>query len=132
MSAPVDERQPDHGVFDVTAIAGGLPSIAGQPVSIALVTATADGSVRVLRVNQPTPAHYHAMADEHVYILSGSATFFVAGTAPHTLRPGQLFVARRGTVHGISAIHEQPLTLLIIDTPRRPADDMIFVAEPPA
>lgn len=132
MRSDVEPGPADSGIFDVNAITAALPADTGQPVSAAIVHATADGSIRVLRVDQPAAAHYHATADEHAYVLQGSATFFAAHRQPQRLTPGQMFFVRRGTVHGISTIHDHPLVLLIIDTPRRSPGDMIFVDGAPA
>ena len=41
--------------------------------------------------------------------------------------PGQLLFFKRGTVHAITAIAEEPVVFLSVDTPRRDPRDIVFV-----
>ena len=41
--------------------------------------------------------------------------------------PGDLLFFKRGTVHALPIILEEPVTFLSFDTPRRDPEDIIFV-----
>jgi mannose-6-phosphate isomerase-like protein (cupin superfamily) len=42
-------------------------------------------------------------------------------------RPGQLLFFKRGTVHAMPDLLEEPVVFLSVDTPRRNPKDVIFV-----
>ncbi len=86
-----------------------------------------NASVRVFRIYQKTPAHYHATCDEYLLVLSGRALFFFGEEEPFAVAPGQLIVFKQNRVHGITQILEEPLIFLAVDTPRRDPRDILFV-----
>ena len=116
------------GRFDVGAIAASLPESAATLLADHYLTDRPSGSARVFRVYRPVPAHYHRGCDEYLYVLSGRGTFWMGDASnAAAFGPGQLLVFDRGIVHAIPEIHEEPVTFLSIDTPRREPTDVVFV-----
>jgi mannose-6-phosphate isomerase-like protein (cupin superfamily) len=92
------------------------------------LTDTDAASARVFRVYKPTPPHYHAKCDEYLYVFSGRGTFWMEDPASQAeFGPGELLFFKRGIVHALPDIIEEPLVFLSIDTPRREPNDIIFV-----
>ncbi len=116
------------GRFNLREIARSFPPTSESLLLDVYLTDEAEASTRVFRVYRQTPPHYHAGSDEHLYVLSGTGTFWmedpqnVAGFAP-----GDLLVFKRGTVHAMPEISTEPVVFLAIDTPRRDPKDVIFV-----
>jgi mannose-6-phosphate isomerase-like protein (cupin superfamily) len=116
------------GRFDVRAVAATLPETAGTLLVDHYLTDEASASARVIRVYRPTPPHYHATCDEYLYVLSGRGTFWMAEEQEaEEFGPGHLLFFRRGTVHALPAILEEPLVFLSVDAPRRDPADVVFV-----
>ncbi len=123
-----EERAGATGRFDIAAIAASLPATATTLLVDRYLTDREAGSARVFRVYKPTPPHYHAMCDEYLYVFSGRGTFWMGEEdSKAEFGPGELLVFRRGTVHALPDILEEPLVFLSIDTPRRDPKDVIFV-----
>ena len=119
---------PTMGRFDVGAIAASLPESAATLLADHYLTDRESGSARVFRVYRPVPAHYHRGCDEYLYVLSGRGTFWMGDASKAAaFGPGQLLVFDRGTVHAMPELHEEPVTFLSIDTPRREPTDVVFV-----
>ena len=57
----------------------------------------------------------------------GAAQIAIADDAPHEIQPGELVFFKKNTVHALPEILEHPFTILAIDTPRRPPEDVHFV-----
>jgi mannose-6-phosphate isomerase-like protein (cupin superfamily) len=114
--------------FNPSEIARSFPKTADTMVLDTYLTAEADASARVFRVYRDLPPHYHAGCDEYLYVLSGRGTLWM-GDASNVgeFAPGDLFFFRRGTVHAIPEIFEEPLVFLAVDTPRREPKDIHFV-----
>jgi mannose-6-phosphate isomerase-like protein (cupin superfamily) len=116
------------GRFDVRAVAATLPETADTLLVDHYLTDEASASAGVFRVYRPTPPHYHATCDEYLYVLSGRGTFRMGEEREaEEFAPGQLLFFRRGTVHALPAILEEPLVFLSVDTPRRDPADVIFL-----
>lgn len=114
--------------FDIATIAAQFPETADTLLIDQYLTNNPHASTRVFRVYKTTPAHYHATCDEHLYVFSGRGTFWMEDPASVAeFGPGQLLHFKRGTVHALPEILEQPLVFLAIDTPRRDPQDVIFV-----
>jgi mannose-6-phosphate isomerase-like protein (cupin superfamily) len=120
--------QRTSGRFDIAEVAASLPKTAGTLLVDRYLTDREAASARVFRVYKPTPPHYHAMCDEYLYVFSGRGTFWMEDAANKAeFGPGQLLFFKRGTVHALPDILEEPLVFLSIDTPRRDPKDVIFV-----
>ena len=126
-----DDGMADQGTmgrFDVLEMAAALPESASTLLVDHYLTDRPSGSARVFRVYRPVPAHFHRGCDEYLYVLSGRGTFWMGDASnAAAFGPGQLLVFDRGTVHTIPEIHEEPVTFLSIDTPRREPTDVVFV-----
>ena len=116
------------GRFDIAEVASSLPETAATLLVDRYLTDRPAASARVFRVYKPTPPHYHAMCDEYLYVFSGRGTFWMEDAANKAeFGPGELLFFKRGTVHALPDILEEPLVFLSIDTPRRDPKDVIFV-----
>lgn len=118
----------DFARYDIAAIARSFPATADTLLLDTYLTNEEAASARVFRVYRPTPPHYHATCDEYLYVLSGRGTFWMGSSADASaFGPGQLLFFKRGTVHAIPAIAEEPLVFLSIDAPRRDPGDIVFL-----
>jgi mannose-6-phosphate isomerase-like protein (cupin superfamily) len=113
--------------FDIHAIARNFPDDAETMLIDTRLTDEPSASSRVFRVYTPVPPHYHATCDEYLLVVSGRAMFSIGETEPAEVRPGQMVFFRKGIVHAIVPIGEEPLVFLSVDTPRRDPRDITFV-----
>jgi mannose-6-phosphate isomerase-like protein (cupin superfamily) len=116
------------GRFDINEIAKSFPPTAETLLLDTYLTDEEAASARLFRVYKETPPHYHATCDEYLYVLSGRGSFWMG--SPENARefgPGDLLFFKRGTVHALPVIMEQPVVFLSIDAPRRDPKDVIFV-----
>ncbi|WP_336486398.1 cupin domain-containing protein [Methylobacterium nigriterrae] len=118
-----------HAVFDVASAVAGLPETCATMVADHRFTEDAAASARVFRVYRPTPPHTHATCDEYLYALSGRCRMAFGDEPPVEVGPGTLVVFKRGVVHSVPEILEEPMVFLSVDTPRREPRDIRFVAE---
>ena len=118
----------DFARFDLRAIAAALPETADTLLVDRYLTDREAASARVFRVYRGTPPHYHANSDEYLYVLSGRGTFWM-GDANDLAEfgPGDLLFFRRGVVHALPDLFEQPVVFFSVDAPRRDPKDVIFV-----
>ncbi len=116
-----------HGVFDVAAYAARLPATADTLVADHRFTDDPAASARVFRVYRPTPPHSHASCDEYLYALSGRCRMTFGDEPPVEVGPGTLVFFKRGVVHSVPEILEEPMVFLSVDTPRREPRDIRFV-----
>lgn len=117
----------DHKVFPIADLAATLPATADTMLTDIRLTDEQAASCRIFRVYRTVPAHYHTSCDEYLYVLSGRAEIAIATDAPKEVRPGQLIFFGKNTIHALPRILEEPFTVLAIDTPRRPPEDVHFV-----
>ena len=116
------------GRFGVRAVAATLPDTAGTLLVDHYLTDEASASARVIRVYPPTPPHYHATCDEYLYVLSGRGTFWMGDASDQAeFGPGDLLFFRRGVVHALPDLLEEPVVFFSVDAPRRDPKDVIFV-----
>ena len=116
------------GRFDVMKLAAELPDDAKSMLVDTYLTDRESASARIFRVLRPVPAHYHETCDEFLYVLTGRGSFWIDDVSDKKdFGPGELLVFERKTVHSVAEIHEHPLTVLAIDTPRRDPKDITFV-----
>ena len=120
-------RAKKSAAFDIHAIARAFPETASTMLIDTRLTDELEASARVFRVYRPVPAHYHATCDEYLLVVSGRARFFFDDAPPFELGAGQLVFFKKGTVHGIPEILEEPFIVFSVDTPRRDPKDVIFV-----
>lgn len=113
--------------FDIATLAATLPETAETMLTDLRLTDEQAASCRIFRVHRPAPAHYHTSCDEYLYVLSGRAEIVIAGNPPREIGRGELVFFKKNTVHALARLLEQPFTVLAIDTPRRPPEDVHFV-----
>jgi mannose-6-phosphate isomerase-like protein (cupin superfamily) len=116
------------GRFNMHEIARAFPDSADTLLLDRYLTNEEAASARAFRVYRETPPHYHEGSDEYLYVLSGKGAFWM-GDASNSgeFAPGDLLFFKRGTVHALPQIFEEPVVFLAIDTPRRDPNDIIFV-----
>lgn len=117
----------DRKFFDIAALAQTLPETADTMLTDIRLTDEQAASCRIFRVYRSVPPHYHTSCDEYLYVLSGSAQIAIADDAPREIEPGELVFFKKNTVHALPQILRHPFTVLAIDTPRRPPEDVHFV-----
>jgi mannose-6-phosphate isomerase-like protein (cupin superfamily) len=113
-------------LFDLHKIAGSFPATAETMLIDTRLTDEKAASARVFRVYRTVAAHFHATCDEYLMVISGRATFFI-GDEIFDVGPGQLVFFKQNTVHGTSAILEEPFVVFAVDTPRRAPSDVTFI-----
>ena len=114
-------------IFDLHALAKGLPEDADTMLVDKRLTDEAAASSRIFRIYKTVPPHFHRTCDEYLLVISGRARVVVAGGPETILGPGELLFFRRGVVHGFPEILEHPLVVFSVDTPRRDPADVTFV-----
>jgi mannose-6-phosphate isomerase-like protein (cupin superfamily) len=114
-------------IFDLHALAKGLPADADTMLVDKRLTDEAAASSRIFRIYKTVPPHFHRTCDEYLLVISGRAKVVVAGGPETTLGPGELLFFRRGVVHGFPEILEHPLVVFSVDTPRRDPADVNFL-----
>lgn len=122
-----EQGQAGHAVFDVAESVRGLPETATTMVADHRFTDDEAASARVFRVYKPTPPHYHTTCDEYLYALSGRCLMKFGDAPAVEVGPGKLVFFKRGVVHSVPEILEEPMVFLSVDTPRRGPRDIRFV-----
>ena len=116
------------GRFNLNEIASSFPEAAESMLLDVYLTDEPSASTRVFRAYRETPPHYHAGSDEHLYVLSGTGTFWMGDSTNNaSFGPGDLLYFKRGIVHAMPELHTGPVVFLAIDTPRRDSKDIVFV-----
>ncbi len=124
----MNQTTADTGRFNIAQIAAAFPETAATLLLDHYLTNREAASARVFRVYRPTPPHYHATCDEYLYVFSGRGTFWLENeSATAEFGPGDLLFFKRGTVHALPKMLEEPVVFLSVDTPRREPTDIIFV-----
>ena len=122
-----EEQAAGYAVFDVAESLRRLPETASTLVVDHRFTDDETASARIFRVYRPTPPHYHTTCDEYLYALSGRCRMQFGDASPVEVGPGALVFFKRGVVHSVSEILEEPVVFLSVDTPRRGPRDIQFV-----
>jgi mannose-6-phosphate isomerase-like protein (cupin superfamily) len=117
----------DGKIFSIPDLAASLPDTADTMLTDIRLTDEEAASCRIFRVYRAVPAHFHTSCDEYLYVLSGAAQIIVANDAVREIRPGELVFFKKRTVHALPQILKHPFTVLAVDTPRRPPEDVHFV-----
>jgi len=119
---------PDFARFDLRAIAAALPETADTLLVDHYLTNRESASARVFRVYRGTPPHYHVNSDEYLYVLSGRGTFWMEDASDQAeFGPGDLLFFKRGVVHALPDLLQQPVVFFSVDAPRRDPKDIVFV-----
>ncbi len=118
----------DHSIFKPHEIAKRFPATADTLLLDEYLTDEEAASARIFRVYRPTPPHFHANCDEYLYVLSGRGTLWLDNVANLSeFVPGDLLFFKRGTIHALPDLLEEPVVFLALDTPRRNPKDVIFI-----
>jgi mannose-6-phosphate isomerase-like protein (cupin superfamily) len=118
----------DYKRFKPNEIARSFPPTAETFLIDTYLTNEPAASSRVWRVYRQLPPHYHAVCDEYLYVLSGRGIFWMGEALnAEEFAPGDLLFFKRGTVHALPKLIEEPVVFLSFDTPRRDPKDVIFV-----
>jgi mannose-6-phosphate isomerase-like protein (cupin superfamily) len=118
----------DFARFDVNEIARSFPETAETLLVDTYLTDQPAASARVFRFYRPTPPHYHVHSDEYLYALAGRGTFWMGSPANGgAFGPGTLLFFKRGIVHALPELTQEPVVFLSVDTPRRDPKDIVFV-----
>jgi len=121
-------RTEESARFDLNAIARSFPEHAETLLLDRYLVDRDTASARVFRVYRGTPPHYHAKCDEFLYVLSGKGTFWIEEPANGgAFETGHFLSFKRGTVHALPEIIEEPVIFLSVDTPRRGPAEITFV-----
>jgi mannose-6-phosphate isomerase-like protein (cupin superfamily) len=116
------------GRFNLHEIAQRFPETSESLLLDVYLTDEPTASTRVFRVYRETPPHFHVGSDEHLYVLSGTGTFWMGSPENSaSFAPGDLLFFKRGTVHAMPQLYAGPVVFFAIDTPRRDPKDIIFV-----
>jgi mannose-6-phosphate isomerase-like protein (cupin superfamily) len=113
--------------FNIAELAATLPATAETMLTDIRLTDETAASCRIFRVHRPAPAHFHTSCDEYLYVLTGRAEIHIDGQPPREIGPGELVFFKKNTVHALPRLIEEPFTVLAVDTPRRPPEDVHFV-----
>lgn len=117
-----------HQVFKPHELARQFPETADTLLLDQYLTDEDAASARIFRVYRPTPPHFHANCDEYLYVLSGRGTLWLDNAANlQQFAPGDLLFFKRGTIHALPSLLEEPVTFLALDTPRRDPTDVVFL-----
>jgi len=71
----------------------------------------------------PVPKHYHSNANEIQYYLEGTGTIWL-GDKEVQIKPGDLAIIPKGTVHGGTKTQGAPFKAIAIKTPPQAPDDV--------
>lgn len=112
--------------FSIADLAATLPETAETMLRDIRLTDETAASCRIFRIYRPVPLHYHTSCDEYLYCLQGRGQMQIENEV-HEVGPGNLVHFKVRTVHGTPEVFEHPYVFLIIDTPRRPPEDVVFV-----
>ena len=126
----MDQHHETHsfGRFDLNEIAAAFPAEAETLLLDRYLTNEDAASARVFRVYRGTPPHYHVGSHEYLYVLSGKGTFWMGSPAnAGAFAPGHFLFFKRGTVHALPQISDDPVVFLSVDAPKRDPNDIIFV-----
>lgn len=113
--------------FKPHELASTLPKSSDKVLVDQYMTDTEAASARVFRVFKPLKPHHHNQCDEYLYVLSGRGTFWMEDPKSQAeFGPGELLYFKKGTVHSLPDILEEPVVFMSLDTPRRSPDDIHF------
>jgi len=97
-----------------------------ENIHVEAIHHTDDASLFTIWVKQGVKAHRHNAHTEHVYILEGTGTMLL-GEEVLEIKPGDVIIIPRGTIHAVRTTSEEPLKVLSIQSPRFSGKDREFV-----
>ena len=117
---------------DLTPMIIHVPDLAGDKLGPASGTGlrskgfvTQDGMTLAVQVG-PVPKHMHMNAHEIQYYLEGTGTIWL-GDKEVQIKPGDLVIIPKGTVHGGTKTDGAPFKAIAIKTPPQKPDDVKLV-----
>ena len=116
-----------YGVINIDEYVDLLPKEHNGIIKDIRIIDREHAGVRIFRLYDEVPMHYHAKSDAYLYILNGKAEFYVADKGPVVAGKGDLLFWGKGTAHGNGKILEGPLDVLVFDAIARDPSDVIWV-----
>lgn len=117
---------------ELTPMVIHVPDLTGDKLGIASGTGlrskgivVQDGMTLAVQAG-PVPKHFHANANEIQYYLEGTGTIWL-GDKEVQIKPGDLVVIPKGTVHGGTKTEGAPFKAIAIKTPPQAPDDVKLV-----
>jgi mannose-6-phosphate isomerase-like protein (cupin superfamily) len=117
---------------ELTPVVIHVPELSGDALGMASGTglrskafAVQDGMTLAVQAG-PVPKHYHASANEIQYYLEGTGTIWL-GDKEVQIKPGDLVIIPKGTVHGGTKTEGAPFKAIAIKTPPQAPDDVKLV-----
>ena len=99
-----------------------------ENIKVMPLGASDSASEYLIFIKDQVKAHYHATHTELVYILEGSADFWL-DEIKHSIKAGDFIRIDQGVVHKVKVTSKTPLKVLSIQTPKFDGKDRIFVEQ---
>jgi mannose-6-phosphate isomerase-like protein (cupin superfamily) len=115
-----------YGIINIPKFIKLLPEKSDGIIKSKTVLERPGGGVRVFRLYDAVPQHYHLESDAILYILSGKARFKIENEDLIEAGKGDLLFWSKGTIHGNPEIVEGPVDVLVFDIPARDESDTIW------
>jgi mannose-6-phosphate isomerase-like protein (cupin superfamily) len=109
----------------VASTHGALTLAEGQAIASRVVGELQGSSAHHIRIAEGVDAHYHAVHDETVVILTGRGTMTL-GEESQEVEPGSVILIPRGTIHSFR-VSGEPVEALSVFAPAFDGKDRIFV-----
>ncbi|MFL1895256.1 cupin domain-containing protein [Aquimarina sp. 2-A2] len=116
-----------YGIINIDEYVNLLPETTPGSIKDIRLIDREHAGVRIFRLYDEVPMHYHAKSDAYLYILNGKAEFFIEDKGPTVAGKGDLLFWGKGTAHGNGKIIEGPLDVLVFDALARDPSDVIWV-----
>lgn len=117
----------EYGIVSVPDYVALLPKESKKVIEDQTIVKRPDAGVRVFRIYDRIPQHYHMESDAYLYILSGKARFKVGDAPAQVAGPGDLLFWGKGVEHGNPEIIEGPIDILVFDAPSRNPSDVVWM-----
>jgi len=121
--------QPAQAANELTPMVIHVPDLSGDKLGMASGTGlrskafvVQDGMTLAVQAG-PVPKHYHQNANEIQYYLEGTGTIWL-GDKEVQIKPGDLVIIPKGTVHGGTKTEGAPFKAIAIKTPPQAPDDV--------
>ena len=120
------QRGNQYGVISIPGMTATLPATSENVIEDQTVLERPGGGVRVFRLYDAVPLHYHNDSDAILYVLTGRGRFQIADEEPIEAGAGDMLFWAAGTMHGTPEILEGPIDVLVVDLPTRDPTDTIW------